>query len=211
MIEKSLGVRPKGKSLFISRHRGFTLVEVLMSVVLLALGAALALPSYRDMIEKRQVTNGAEQLASFINSAQGAAMKTNKEVWVSWSRTADNSWCVGANLESSCDCTQANACTVSGQPYVIDNSAAGNRNLVYQIDGGGIDNAYAFDPIRGLMLDLEDSLELQFRSPNGDFRMNLQVSNTGRVTLCSKDESHAVPGYEVCEPDGLVEFVEAEI
>ena len=54
MIVKSSGVRPQGKTLFISRHRGFTLVEIMMSIVLLALGLALALPSYRDMVEKRQ-------------------------------------------------------------------------------------------------------------------------------------------------------------
>ena len=95
MIDKSLGARSKGKTLFISRHRGFSLVEVMMSIVLIAIGTALALPSYRDMVEKRQVTNGAEQLASFINAAQGAAMKTNDEIWISWSRTADNDWCIG--------------------------------------------------------------------------------------------------------------------
>lgn len=199
MIDKSLGARSKGKTLFISRHRGFSLVEIMMSIVLVAIGTALALPSYRDMVEKRQVTNGAEQLASFINAAQGAAMKTNDEVWVSWSRTNSGDWCIGANTDATCDCTQDNACQINGQDFVIDASAAGNRDLMYNIVGGGDDKAYAFDPVRGLMLDLDDSLELQLRSNNEDFRLNLQVNNTGRVVLCSDSATHAVPGYEVCQ------------
>ena len=199
MIDKSLGARSKGKTLFISRHRGFSLVEVMMSIVLIAIGTALALPSYRDMVEKRQVTNGAEQLASFINAAQGAAMKTNDEIWISWSRTADNDWCIGANADTSCDCTQSNACQVTGQDFVIDNACAGHRDLMHASRSGGDDHAYAFDPIRGLMLDLEDSLELQLRSNSEDFRLNLQVNNTGRVVLCSDSATHAVPGYAVCQ------------
>lgn len=210
MIEKSVGGRPKGHTLFISRHRGFSLVELMMSIVLIAVGTALALPSYRDMVEKRQVTNGAEQLASFINSAQGVAMKTNDEVWISWSRTASNDWCIGANSETSCDCTQDNACQINGQDFVIDNASAGNRDLMHAIEGGGGDNAYAFDPIRGLMADVDDSLEIQLRSENEDFRLNLQVNNTGRVVLCSDNASHAVPGYEVCEADELI-FVEVHL
>jgi prepilin-type N-terminal cleavage/methylation domain-containing protein len=87
MIRRILSSGPKGLSIdlplsgyprYVSRQRGFTLVEVMMSVVLMGIGMALALPSYRDMVEKRQITNGAEQLASFINTAQGVAMKTNR-------------------------------------------------------------------------------------------------------------------------------------
>ena len=92
MMENAPGVRPTGRPLFIRRHRGFSLVEVMMSVVLLAIGTAIALPSFRHQVEKRQVTNGAEQLASFINLAQGAAMKSNRVVTVSWTHENANSW-----------------------------------------------------------------------------------------------------------------------
>ena len=82
MIERTLSVgsrsRPfastRGRIPPFSHFRGFTLIEVLMSVTLMGIGIALALPSYRDMVEKRQVTNAAEQLAAFVNSVQGAAM-----------------------------------------------------------------------------------------------------------------------------------------
>ena len=198
MIDKSLCARRTGHSLFLSRHRGFTLVEVLMSVVLIAIGMALALPSYRDMVEKRQVTNGAEQLASFVNAAQGAAMKTNDEIWVSWVRTGTHEWCIGANEETACVCTEDAACQISGQDFVIDASHASPQVYMEPIVGGGVDSAYAFDPIRGLMTDLGDSLALELRSQSDDFRLSLMVNNTGRVILCSPDADRAVPGYALC-------------
>ncbi len=212
MMEKSLGVRPKGKSLFICRHRGFTLVEVMMSVVLLAISAALALPSYRDMVEKRQVTNGAEQLASFINMAQGASMKTNRVVTVSWSHTDSNDWCIGAVAsEDACNCTVTDStsesyCQIGATDFIISDEIAAERGLMHDMTGDG---SYAFDPIRGVFVDLDDSLNLELRSRSGDFRLNLMVNSTGRITLCSDVASQAVPGYEACELEA--QFVEAGI
>ncbi len=191
----------QGRSRVVSRHRGFSLIEVMMSVVLLAIGAALALPSYRDMVEKRQVTNGAEQLASFINTAQGVAMKTNEIVTVSYARDDDDEWCVGAiSGETPCDCTQTNTaaadyCQIGAQPFLIHQGHAGDRDLMHAMVGDG---AYAFDPVRGLFQDLDDALTLELRSQNEQFRLNLVVNSTGRVTLCSANAEHAVPGYQVC-------------
>ena len=205
MIRRILSVRSRGTAPVCSRHRGFSLVEIMMSLVLVAIGLALALPSYRDMVEKRQVTNGAEQLASFINTAQGVAMKTNQVVTISYSRSDDNDWCVGAiSGETACDCTETDTsatdyCQIATQPFVLNNGHTGDRDLMHAMDGDG---AYAFDPIRGLFLDLDDSLTVELRSPSDDFRLNLVVNSTGRVILCSGDSAHSIPGYQAC-PVGL--------
>lgn len=208
MMYKSLSTRSKGSFPKFAHHRGLSLVELMMSIVLIAIGAALALPSFSDQVQKRQITQGAEQLASFINSAQGEAIKSNSEVWVSWNLDASNDWCIGANSDSSCDCTQTDACQVNGQSFVIDNTSASNRELIHSISGGGDDNAYSFDPVRGLMSDLDDALEFELRSNNEEFRLNLQVNNAGRVLLCSDSATHAIPGYQVCQ-QGALQFVEA--
>lgn len=201
MIRRILSIRSRGTAPGNFRNQGFTLVEVLMTVVLLGIGMALALPSYRDMVEKRQVTNGAEQLASFINTAQGVAMKTNQVVTVSYSRSANNDWCVGAiSGTTACNCTQTNVaaadyCQIATQPFILNNSHAGDLELMHAMSGDG---SYAFDPIRGLFMDLDDSLTVELRSPNEDFRLNLVVNSSGRVMLCSDGSEHAIPGYKTC-------------
>ena len=69
----------KGKNGF-SAQKGFTLIELLIAVAIMAIVASLALPSYRSIVEKRQVTSGAEQLSAFLSAAQTEAIKRNQEV-----------------------------------------------------------------------------------------------------------------------------------
>ena len=184
-----------------SRQTGFTLIEIIMSIVLLAIGAALSLPSYREMVEKRQLTHGAEQIMAFVNSTQMEAMKQNRVVTVSYSRTADDNWCFGAVLgATACDCnettsTETDFCAIDSAPRFINNGNTGNLDLLKSITGDG---AYSFDPIRGILTDLDDSLTLEMSSNNENYKLNLTVNNTGQAILCSKDSSHKVPGYNVC-------------
>jgi type IV fimbrial biogenesis protein FimT len=206
MFRATLTRGPWGHPFKTSRIRGFSVVELLMTVVLVAIGAAVALPSYRDMVEKRQVTNAAEQVVSLINSAQGVAMKTNRVVTVSYARTDEDDWCLGAVTgDTACVCSQSDPeetdyCQIGSQPFVINASHAGDLELMHAVTGDG---AYAFDPIRGFFRDLDDSLTMELRSESGDFRLNVSVNSTGRVTICSADASHAIPGYGVC-PAGLM-------
>ncbi len=201
MIRSNLSTRSRNSSHTFCRHRGFTLVERLISTLLVAVGATLAIPSYRDMVEKRQLTNSAEQLASFVNSAQSIAIRANQIVTVSYSRTDNDDWCIGASLgEAVCDCDESdveasNFCEIDSQPFLLNESLSGGSDLVYTISGDG---SYAFDPIRGLFVDTDDALTMGLRSNNQAFRLNLEVNNTGQVTLCSDDASHAIPGYDVC-------------
>ena len=69
----------KGKKGF-SANKGFTLIELMIGLAVLAIIASLALPSYRSIIEKRQVTSGAEQFAAFFSTVKGQAVKRNSDI-----------------------------------------------------------------------------------------------------------------------------------
>lgn len=172
MVEHALRARKGGTPSFF-RSRGFSLVELMMSVVLIAIGATLALPSYRDMVEKRQVTSRAEQLAAVVSSAQGRAMKVGSPTAVSSSKSDGGYWCIAADAESFCD------------------------ELIHNVAGSG----FTFDSVRGFVAETDTGFEVELRSPGGDFRIDLMVNKAGRVILCSPDTDHAVPGYPLCPRD----------
>lgn len=195
------GNRPSSQTVQRNRQRGFTFVELMMTVLLLAVGAALAIPSYRDMVEKRQLTNAAEQLASFINVTQSIASRTNEVVTVSFKRDDSNDWCIGATMGATeCDCEETDAaqttyCEIDSQLFVLNDSLASEADLMHNITGDG---SYSIDPIRGLLTDTTDSLTMELHTKSGDYKLNLMVTATGQVILCSKDSSHSISGYAVC-------------
>ena len=222
MIDKSaVGARPRGQSLNFTRHRGFSMIELMMSVVLIAISAALAIPSYRDMVEKRQLTHGAEQIVALLNSAQGAAMKRNGMITVRADRDNDDDWCLGVASDGvKCDCSvgiESTNCKVDGNPLLIDESLAKNLSLTAT---SGVSDFYYMDFERGLFLpcqgtgdiceeilpanwdisDMDDPLVLKLQSFSGAFRLDVMIHNSGRIILCSNEDAHAVPGYEKCPP-----------
>jgi type IV fimbrial biogenesis protein FimT len=182
---------------------GFTLPELIISLGLLAIGAALSIPSYTDMVEKRQLTHGAEQIMAFVNSAQSEAVKRNRIVTVSFDRDANDDWCMGAVVgTTACNCRQTNTgasdyCAIDSAARIINNTHVGNTQLVNSMKG--YDGRFsAFEPIRGLLTRLDQSVKVGMRSNSEEYQLDLIVSATGQVILCSADSGHSVPGYGVC-------------
>jgi len=91
-------------------NHGFTLLELMIVMAIVAIGVALAVPTFQNTMQKRQLTRGAEEIAAFLSLAQGEAVKRNKVVAISIEREDDGrTWCVGSKIKTAaspdhCDC-----------------------------------------------------------------------------------------------------------
>jgi len=189
-----------------SSHHGFTIIELMISLAVLAILTSLALPSYRSILEKRQVTSGAEQLAAFISSAQLESVKRNQFVAVNY-KAASGAWCFGMragnNASVDCDCTitdatNANACALDGTLKVFGSTSLNYPGALQSVTISGSDNTLVFDPVRGLTQGAETA-KLALLSDKGSYALDVEVVVTGRVKICSnKDADKDVPGYKEC-------------
>lgn len=64
------------------RTRGFTLLELLITMAVVAILAAVAVPSFQNMIATQQVRSAASDLVSALNFARSEAVKRNTTVRV---------------------------------------------------------------------------------------------------------------------------------
>lgn len=124
--------------------RGFTLIELMVTIGILAIIMALAAPSFTETINKRRLAAAASSIHLGLQRAKSEAIKQNMKVTLDMD-TAD--WCFGIVAKpaiNSCDCTaETPDCTVNGQPVVISGSEFGGVTIAA---GGDV----TFDPVVGL-------------------------------------------------------------
>lgn len=100
--------------------KGFTLIELMVVIGVLAILAAVGMPSYRDLMDNYRVRQAGEDMISLIANARTGAVKLHRQVNVSVKTGA--SWCAGANAAveptggalggtaMACDCASPNTC-----------------------------------------------------------------------------------------------------
>lgn len=76
-------------------NRGFTLVELMVTIALLSIIAALAVPSFSDMIDRHRNQTAARQLFGSLNYARSMAVSRQRTVTICGSD--DGSSCNGSS------------------------------------------------------------------------------------------------------------------
>lgn len=74
---------------------GFTLVELLVAVAIMAIIASIALPSFGNMLRRSRLTASANELVAALQTARMEAVRRNARITVCPSTTG--SACAGAN------------------------------------------------------------------------------------------------------------------
>src|SRR5690554_2615564 len=128
--------------------RGFTLVELMITIVLLAIIIAIAIPNFTQFIRNNQVQAKADELKTFLQYARGQAVTTRKSYQV----TTGASWevkPVGGTAERRLDFIAGQAKTVTKpSPLVLSflsNGAASNTAQITVCSGNDFANGYLID------------------------------------------------------------------
>ncbi|HVK53067.1 MAG TPA: GspH/FimT family pseudopilin [Pseudoxanthomonas sp.] len=77
-----------------ARVRGFTLLELLVTIAIVAVLATLAIPSFRSIINSNRLTAQANELVTSIQLARTEAIRRNATVQIC--RSTDGATCAGA-------------------------------------------------------------------------------------------------------------------
>jgi len=173
-----------------STPEGFTLIELMVSLLVLVILAAVATPSFADLFDRKRVLGAADAVVGLIGNARVEAVKNDLDVNVAMTG-AGTAWCVGGNAATApsggqpagaavaCDCTDTAACLVSGQRLVV---ASGDYQDVSV--GTALGAAMVFDSTLGALTPL-GTRSLVLTSPSGRYDVAVLVSAQGLARLCT--------------------------
>ena len=95
--------------------RGFTLIELMMIIAIAAVLLSIAVPSFRNMIERNQVTVAANTLLASIHAARTGAINQSANVLLDDGADGDWStgWRVCIDSDPASNCTAASATIIN--------------------------------------------------------------------------------------------------
>jgi prepilin-type N-terminal cleavage/methylation domain-containing protein len=173
------------------RAQGFTLIELVVTVAVMAILMVVAVPSFMEFRQRTALKGAAEQLVSAWDQARFEALRRDQNLFVTL-RNDSGSVCMGVDTAGACDCRVASggtdACDVSTYPGDVADwggvTAAANPTLGDDdSDGVGL---VVIDPKRGGITDSSDWGGIALKGPAGgaDYRLNFYVDTRGRAVIC---------------------------
>lgn len=178
---------------------GFTLVELMIALVILATLLILAAPSFRDTIDRRRVTNAGVELKDQLQQARSLSVLLNRPVALEFRFTDANNWCFGITDRAGCDCSNAalgvadaGSCSFAKPDDLNDRVMAVTSSASYpgvrllESDATNTTERIVFEPTRGVRDDLlTPTVSYNLTSTQTTRNVRVSVNVIGRTTLCS--------------------------
>lgn len=177
---------------------GVTLHELIVALSISAILVSMAAPSYSDFMAKRRLAGSSNLISMYIQDIKMHSIKRNEFISVSYLVSEDgNQWCIGAvpGNDTSCDCMAVpNQCVIDSTVSTISHTTYSEFDQIKTTFTGG---TMTFDPVRGILTDPADTLDMQIQHKSQDYQVNILVNATGTVRKCTP-ASHELIGYPTC-------------
>ena len=175
-----------------SKQAGYTLVEVMVVVTIIALLALVAVPSIGSSVAKGRTKAAAEDIFGLVSQAKVEGPIRDLNLSVN-SYPDATPWCVGYSATANCDCRNTTSCVIpvagTNVTQLISGAEYPGVTISESFPSG---TSFNFNRIRG-----SASQAGSIQVVSGDWQLRINVTADGLVRLCNPT-NNAFLGYEAC-------------
>ncbi len=182
-------------ALVISKHKGFSLVEMIVVVALIGILAGLAASSYREWIESSRIRAAAESIQNGLQLARGEAVKRNAEVEFAFDG-GGTSWSVGCvTVVADLDLDGADDC-----PAIIQRreQAEGSSANIAVVTNPADKTSVVFSNLGTVLADSFTEAAISSSAIAGSRELRVSVGVGGNVKMCDPSSSLPVGDPRKC-------------
>ncbi|MGU5595079.1 GspH/FimT family pseudopilin [Aeromonas sanarellii] len=165
---------------------GFTLLELMTAVALVAILVAVAIPSYQSLRQEQMVRAATQAVYTDMMLLKSEAVKRNKNLSLNVFNSGLSNWCYRIAIDGSCTSCTDNCSSLEGRKGA-DASDFPGITLTSSYSG----SAVTFSPRRGTL----ESGHIELATNN--YITQVVTYNTGRVYTCAPSNS-LIGGERVC-------------
>lgn len=186
---------------------GFTLIELMVTIAVLAILVAIATPSFNDFFDKYRVRGAANDVISVVSQARAESVKSGRGVGVNFGGTT-GAWCVAASPAVvpaagapiggtvGCDCAASpSSCQPMGDGQVLAVALGAHPGVT--ASAGTVAVNFSFDSRLGLIVPVANH-SATFNSPTGKYALQVVVNPLGQANLCTPTGKPEIAGVLTC-------------
>jgi prepilin-type N-terminal cleavage/methylation domain-containing protein len=167
------------------RYSGYTLLEFLVTMLVVCIMATIGVPSFLDLINKHRLKGATESIYGDLQLARMEAIKRNKNITISFHEGGYQDWCYAMHDGSGCDCNVLNNCRLDNHySRIISGLEFHNVGLETNFSS----DSTSFNPVRGTSNSGSILLTMKQKASK------VIVSSRGRIRICSDD----LTSYPAC-------------
>lgn len=160
--------------------RGFTLIEMMITVAVLSIILAMAVPSFREAIENARLSTQVNEFVTGLNTARSEAIRTGEQIWlVAKEGDFNKGWCVRTTND---DCGS----DAPAPPDLLVHAALDARLKLTDADAPEPDKPHiAFNRL-GALATLADARTIEIAPKNcasGQSKRLIGINAIGRVSV----------------------------